>query len=232
MFDLIAFDADDTLWHNETLYHHIQDRFKQVLARYHAPEGIEERLFATEMRNLEYYGYGIKSYVLSMIETAVELSGGRIQGDEVEEIVGFAKEMMDAQVELLEGVQEAVVELAGSYPLMLITKGDLLDQERKLRRSGLAPYFKFIEIISNKTKDTYVEIMARRRVVPERFLMVGNSLKSDILPVIDLGGYAIYIPYHLTWAHEFPEESELQDRRYFELDDIRLLPAFIESLKS
>src|SRR5512146_712944 len=202
LFDLIAFDADDTLWHNETLYHSARAKFEQIMAPYSSPGEAALWLDRVEMRNLEPFGYGIKPFILSMVETAVEISAGRIPASDIQKIVSLAHEMAGAEVQLLEGVRETVARLAATYPLMLVTKGDPLDQERKLHKSGLGEYFRYIEIMWDKTREKYAALFERYQVKPERFLMVGNSLRSDILPVIELGGRAIYIPYSLTWGHE------------------------------
>jgi putative hydrolase of the HAD superfamily len=230
MFDLIAFDADDTLWHSESLYSAAQDKFKQLLAPYCSPERIEQELHQTEMRNLHYYGYGIKGFALSLIETAIELTEGRIPGREIQKVVDLAKDMLTAEVQLLDHAQETVARLAVSYPLMLITKGDLFDQEAKIARSGLRQYFQHIEIVSDKTRGGYAALLARYRLEPSRFLMVGNSLRSDILPVVALGARAVHIPYHITWAHENVPPPEGDQKRYFELEHLGLLPALIEKL--
>ncbi|MGE5221948.1 MAG: HAD family hydrolase [Omnitrophica WOR_2 bacterium] len=230
MFDLIAFDADDTLWHNETLYQAAQEKFRNLLSSYAPPDAIDRALYATELANLSYFGYGIKSFILSMIETSFELSGGRIQSSEVVQIVRFAKEMIDGDVQLFEHVAAAVSQLAGSHTLMLITKGDPLDQERKFERSGLASSFKFIEILSDKTSSRYADILARHQVSPDRFLMVGNSLRSDIFPVLEIGGCAVYIPYHLTWAHEKDTGDDQRDG-FYEIEHIGLLPELVDKLE-
>lgn len=230
MFDVVAFDADDTLWHNERLYSMTQQRFVELLARYHSRKEIQRRLFETEMRNLQSFGYGIKGFALSMIETAIELTGGRIQGREVQEIIDFAKEMLRAPVQLLEGAGAVVDELSRSYPLMLITKGDLFDQETKIARSGLADRFAHIEIVSDKTADVYRGILEKYHLDPRRFLMVGNSVRSDILPVLALGGQAVFIPYEITWEHESGPGLNPRSEDYHELERIGQLPALIERL--
>jgi len=232
MFDLIAFDADDTLWHSETLYTVTQDKFVHLLSAYRETDGIEAELYQTELRNLRYYGYGIKSFTLSMIETAIQLTDGRIRGEEIRHILAFAREMLKAPVELLEGAAEAVGVLSESYPLMIVTKGDLFDQESKLARSGLADYFTHVEVVTAKTSATYQALLNKYHITPSRFLMVGNSLKSDILPVLAVGGQAVYIPYHITWVHEVVAQPADDARGYFELEHIRLLPALIESLSN
>ena len=229
-FDLIAFDADDTLWHNEPLYVEAQDKLKVLLSSYADGETVDQRLYQTEMSNLQYYGYGIKSFTLSMIETAVELTKGKIQGAEILQIVGFAKEMLTSEVQLLEHAEETVCGLARSHELMVITKGDLLDQQSKLSRSGIGNYFRHVEVVSQKTQSTYEALLTRYGIEPQRFLMVGNSLKSDILPVLALGGYAVYIPYHTTWAHETVDCQRAGHDGYYELEHLGQLPQLIERL--
>lgn len=230
-FDVIAFDADDTLWHNERLYIGAQAKLKALLAQYHSPEWIEERLYQTEMRNLQHFGYGIKAFALSMIETAVQLSEGRIAGSDVQAIIDSAKEILAADVELLEHVAETLASLAQTYVLMLITKGDLRDQELKITRSGLAPHFRHIEIVSDKSRESYHRLLQRHGIAPARFLMVGNSLRSDILPVLALGASAVYVPYQLTWAHEAAERPPAEQPGYYEVEHLGLLPELLEGLE-
>jgi putative hydrolase of the HAD superfamily len=230
-FDLIAFDADDTLWHNETLYAEAQRKLKELLSRYADGEMVAQWLYEKEMSNLQYYGYGIKSFTLSMIETAVELTKGEIEGSEVLKIIGFAKEMLTSEVQLLEHAEETVCELAKSYELMMVTKGDLLDQQSKLSRSGLGDYFRYVEVVSQKTQKTYEALLAKYRIEPQRFLMVGNSLKSDILPVLALGGTAVYIPFHITWAHETVDSQHVSHDGYYELEHLGQLPQLLEQLR-
>ena len=229
-FEIIALDADDTLWQNETLYHATQEKFRRLLASYANPEIINQTLYETEISNLRHFGYGIKSFTLSMLETAVTLADGHLTGQEVQAIINFAKEMVSAPTQLLEHVTEIVPQLAQTHHLMLLTKGDLLDQEAKLARSGLAEHFAYVEVVSHKTSDTYAAILSRYQVQPERFLMVGNSLKSDVLPVVEVGGTAVYIPYHLTWAHETVTGHIPHD--YLELDHIGQLPDLVQHLES
>jgi len=228
--EVIAFDADDTLWHNESLFTVTQAKFKQLLAAYHGDDWIETKLNETERRNIEHFGYGIKGFTLSMIETAIELTEGRISGAEIQEIIGYAHAMLEAPVELLDGVRQTISHLARQYPLMLITKGDLFDQESKIARSGLGEYFSRVEIVSEKNADVYRAIMAKHRLDPQRFLMVGNSIKSDILPVIDVGGRAVYVPYHMTWVHE--RVTDYDAASFFEIADIGLLPALLDTMAS
>ena len=189
----IGFDADDTLWHNETIFEEVHRKYRALLARWHDAAAVDRALFATEMRNLELFGYGIKGFTLSAIETAIELTGGKISGEELRELINHAKDMLEHPVELLEGVAGIVPALAATHRLLIITKGDLRDQERKIAKSGLSAHFHHIEIVSEKNRETYARILHRHAVEPAQFLMVGNSLKSDILPVLDLGGHAAHV---------------------------------------
>ena len=227
LIELIAFDADDTLWHNETIYTMTQQRYKELLAPYHDGEIVDRELYETEMRNLARYGYGIKSFTLSMIETAIELTDGRVGGAEIRQIIEFAHDMLRTPVRLMDGVEEVVAALASDYQLMVISKGDLLDQETKLAGSGLAPYFDHVEIVSNKRPETYAQLLAKHDMPAEYFMMVGNSLPSDVLPVTSIGGHGVYIPYHVTWAHEVVDEENVADEEYTRLDDIRQLPGLL-----
>jgi len=230
MFDIIAFDADDTLWHNESLYTATQAKFAALLALYVDGADVERQLYATESRNIAYFGYGIKSFALSMIETAIALTEGRVTSADIEQIIAFAKEMIDTPTQLLDGVAEVVAQVAASHKLMLITKGDLLDQERKLERSGLSDYFDHIEIVSEKTEATYRALLKHYAIAPERFLMVGNSLKSDVLPILALGGHAVHVPYHTTWVHEQVNPTSVQQAQYVTLAHISELPGLIEQI--
>ena len=230
IFDVIAFDADDTLWHTETQYAAAQDALKRLLADYARPEQIEQTLHTVEIRNLQYYGYGIKGFALSLIETAIALSAGRIGGQDIQRLIDLTKDMLAAELRLLDHVQEVVPRLAAAYSLMLVTKGDLFDQELKLDRSGLRPHFRHIEIVSDKTPERYAALLAKHQLDPSRFLMVGNSLRSDVLPVVALGGRAVHIPYPITWAHEQVTPSDGDRGRYHELEHLGLLPALIEQL--
>jgi putative hydrolase of the HAD superfamily len=230
MFDMIAFDADDTLWHNEILYSNALDGFKRLLSSYAPPEQVAQTLYETEMRNLAYYGYGIKSYALSMIEAAIQISAGKIDSQGILGVIGLARDMLDANIQLFDHAQEVVNHLSASYPLMLITKGDLLDQQRKLARSGLKPCFHYVEIVTDKTPESYAALLERYHIDPARFLMVGDSIRSDILPVIALGGCAIHIPYHITWAHEHIDLTDEQRRHFYKLDHLGLLPDLIDRL--
>lgn len=218
----LAFDADDTLWHNETLYAETQEAFRALLRPFHDDAWIDARLHETEMRNLRRYGYGIKGFTLSMIETALELTEDRLDGPGVRQVLALGQAMLDKPVEPLPGVAEVLAELAGSFDLMLVTKGDLFDQEAKLARSGLGGHFSKVEIVSEKDEATYAALLQRHGIRPGEFTMVGNSVRSDILPVLALGGRAVHIPYHLTWAHEVVEGPA--DAPFPVLGSIRELP--------
>jgi len=232
-FDLIAFDADDTLWHNERLYTQSQARLAALLESYGVrAETLDERLYQTESRNIQLFGYGIKSFALSMIETAVALTGGKLSGTDTLAIIDLAKAQLVAPVDLLEQVGETVPKLAARHPLMVITKGELLDQENKLKRSGLAEYFGDIEVVSDKTPQSYASLFRNHALEPERVLMVGNSLRSDILPVLELGGWAVYIPYPDTWLHEAAEAPAPGTPRYYQLESFERLTALLETLEA
>lgn len=223
----LAFDADDTLWHNETHYAETQAAFRALLRPFHDEAWIDARLHDTEMRNLRRYGYGIKGFTLSIIETALELTEHRLDGAGVQRVLALGQAMLDKPVEPLPGVVEVLAELAPAFDLMLVTKGDLFDQETKLAKSGLGGHFAKVEIVSEKDEATYAALLQRHGIRPADFTMVGNSVKSDILPVLALGGRAIHIPYHLTWAHEVaavPAESPFPS-----LDSIGDLPALLRS---
>ncbi|HMD60619.1 MAG TPA: HAD family hydrolase [Opitutaceae bacterium] len=224
----IGFDADDTLWHNENIFERVHERYCELLARHHDAETVRRALHATEMRNLDLYGYGIKGYMLSSIETAIELTGGRLGANELRELLALGRGMLDHPVELLDGAEELLEMLASSHSLLLITKGDLRDQERKLLKSGLAQRFRAIEIVSEKDRGTYERILQRHDVSPAHFLMVGNSLKSDIAPVLELGGTAVHIPYQYTWGHEQTEKPHAAEGRFFEAASLRELPGIVE----
>lgn len=229
MITTIGLDADDTLWHNETIFEQTHIKLRTLLSRYHDAVTVDRRLFATEMRNLDLYGYGIKSFALSAIETAVELSGRQISADEVHEIIRLAQDMLAHPVQILDGVVDTVTALSRTHRLVVITKGDLRDQERKISRSGLSSHFAAVEIVSEKSPDAYGRVLRRHGIEIAEFLMVGNSLKSDILPVLDLGGAAAHVPYHLTWEHERVEHPPVHPR-FFPLASIRDLPTLLGRL--
>jgi len=229
-FEMIAFDADDTLWHTEQLYVDVQTQFKALLEGYVDPEAILDQLYAVEMRNLNYFGYGVKGFVLSMIESAIELTDGRVAGRDLQKLIDLGKQMLQADVALLEQAEAAVLALAQTHPLMIITKGDLFDQESKVARSGLGPHFRHVEIVSAKTPAAYAALLKRYAIAPERFLMIGNSLKSDVLPVVELGAQAVYVPYALTWAHERVDEADAS--RFHQVAHLGELPALVARLEA
>jgi len=232
-FDLIAFDADDTLWHNERLYERTQAGLADLLAPYGiGSKALDERLLLTESRNIGLFGYGIKSFTLSMIEAAVDLTGGTVSGKDVLAILFLAKAQLNAPVELLDHVTETISKLAPHHRMMIITKGDLLDQEAKLTRSGLGEFFKDIEVVSDKTVESYARLFKNHGLEPEHVLMVGDSLRSDILPVLELGGTAVYIPYQVTWQHEVAETPAAGTLRFHQLSRLSELPALLEQLES
>jgi putative hydrolase of the HAD superfamily len=224
----IGFDADDTLWHNENIFEKVHARYFSLLQKYHEPATVERALFATEMRNLELYGYGVKGYMLSSIETAIALTDGKIGTAELREILELGREMLDHPVELLDGAKEALEALTPLYRLVLITKGDLRDQERKLAKSGISGRFAAIEIVSEKDAATYGRIFQRNGIEPSRFLMIGNSVKSDILPVLGLGGSGIHVPYRITWGHEEAEPPPSSEGRFFQAKSLREVPGIVE----
>ena len=231
MIDIIAFDADDTLWNNEHLYHRAKNKFSRLMAGYVEPQTAKDRLDELEVRNILYYGYGIKSFALSMIEAATDVSAGRVSGDEIQQILATIKGMLTAEVKFVEGGEATLAELSRFYDLMLITKGDLYEQEGKIERSGVARYFRYLEIVGEKSEDTYRKILGKFNLDPERFLMVGNSLRSDILPVLRIGGQAIYIPSDQTWSHEHAGEGEIGDHEFTQLEHLHLLPEYLDQLQ-
>lgn len=228
MFDLIAFDADDTLWHNEYLYRRAKAAFDHLLEPYQPPGSAAALLSEIEVRNVGIYGYGIKSFALSMVEAAVAVSQGRVSGAEIQSVLGLAHAMLAAEVDLLDGVPATLEELSQHHDLMIITKGDHFEQIRKVERSGLRHFFRYVEVVGQKTPDRYRELLARYAIPAGRFLMVGNSVRSDILPVVRIGGRAVYIPYEHTWEHEFVPSQELVGIQFDELEHIGLLPGYLQ----
>lgn len=204
---VIAFDADDTLWVNEPYFQEVENRFCEMMEDYHPQHTISRELLKVEIANLSLYGYGVKGYILSMIEAALHISGKTISIDAIEKILDLGKEMLEKPIELLDGVENILQQLQGKYRLVVATKGDLLDQERKLKKSGLEKYFHHIEIMSDKQEADYQKLLNHLDIQPEEFMMIGNSLKSDVLPVLKLGGIGVHVPYHTTWAHETVEHK-------------------------
>lgn len=216
----IAFDADDTLWENELYFQEFEQKFCNLLTSYLSAEVASQELFRTEMKNLHRYGYGLKGMMLSMIETMCRVTGGNGNIRCVEEIIRLGQELLEKPVVLLEGVKEVLVELQGKYQLVLATKGDLFDQKRKIVNSGLQEYFCHIEIMSDKKEEDYKILLEHIGCRPQNFLMIGNSVKSDILPVLQLGGNAAHVPYHVTWEYE-RHEGEVEHLGYMRVENIR-----------
>lgn len=217
-FHLVALDGDDTLWENEIQYRQVRDEFAHILAGYGEFPQLPETVDRIEVANLPLYGYGAMSFGLSLVEAALELTEGRVQAADIGRILELCKAMLRRPVTLLDGVRAAVKQLASTHPLMLITKGDLRHQQAKLAGSGLAQYFQAVEIVSDKNQAVYAAILKRSGVAAEDFLMVGNSLRSDVLPVLELGGWAVHVPYHLTWNHEHAELDCAGGERCFVVD--------------
>jgi len=230
MVDVLGFDADDTLWHNERHYRHAQKQLEELLHPYASPERVQEVLLEHEHANIPFYGYGVKGFVLSMIETMLELSHDAIPAADIGKIVAQARHMLSVDVELMPGVSTLLEDLSDSYDILVITKGDLLDQRSKMDRSGLGKYVSRIEVISEKTPAAYREVLTRHNIQPDQFIMVGNSLRSDILPVLEIGGGAVYIPSELQWDHELVEDPHLDG--YHQLESIRELPSLLALLDS
>jgi len=227
---VVGFDGDDTLWHSETRFHVTQGEFHELLER-HVPEAdADRRLAEMELKNLGIYGYGVKSFTLSMLETAIELTEGQIPASDLKVILGWGKRMLMEPTELLEGVEETLHKLSPSYDLLLITKGDLFDQESKLAQSGLGDLFLGVEILTEKNVDSYRGVFRRRSIQPKDFVMVGNSLRSDVVPVVSLGGHAVHIPYEVTWDHEHVPEEEMPKEGWRRIASIRELPGLLEEL--
>ena len=225
----IGFDADDTLWQNESFFRLTQDRFTALLADYAEPDHLHDRLLAAERRNLGHYGFGVKGFTLSMIETAIEVTEGRVPATVIADLIAAGREMLEHPIELLPHARDAVTTLADSHRVLLITKGDLLDQERKLAQSGLGDLFHGVEIVSNKTAPVYATVFSRHGDGPDRALMVGNSLKSDVIPVIEAGGFGVYVPHGLTWALEQADPPR-DHPRFVTLDHLGLLPDLVARL--
>jgi putative hydrolase of the HAD superfamily len=227
----LGFDADDTLWHNEGLFSAAHAKFHALLAAYHDAATVDRALYATELRNLPLYGYGAKGFTLSAIETAIELTAGRVSPAELRELIALGRDILAHPVELLDAVPDVLAGLAAyGHRMILITKGDLQHQERKITESGLAPHFLATEVVSEKDDATYRRVLARHGIDPTRFLMIGNSLKSDIAPILRLGGLAAHIPYPLTWEHERLATPPEAPGRFFTLASLHELPGLVATL--
>lgn len=199
---VIGFDADDTLWVNETYFRDAEEKFASLLDGFETKNKIDQELFKMEMKNLDVYGYGVKGFMLSMIESALDLSNNTISQATISKILNLGKEMIMQPVELLTGAKEVLEQLSSKYRLIVLTKGDLLDQERKIKRSGLSKYFHHIEVLSDKKEENYIHLLDHLEIDVNEFLMIGNSLKSDVLPLINIGAQAVHVPFHTTWQHE------------------------------
>ncbi|MFD2565750.1 HAD family hydrolase [Pseudotenacibaculum haliotis] len=224
---VIAFDADDTLWVNETYFREAEKRFARLLSQYETENKIDQELFKIEIKNLDMYGYGVKGFMLSMVECALKLSNYTISQKVIEEILDIGKEMIEKPIELLDGVVEVLKQLQGKYKLIVATKGDLLDQERKLEKSGLLDYFHHIEVMSEKKVPDYKKLVKHLDIEPKELLMIGNSLKSDVLPLIEIGASAIHVPFHTTWAHEEVSQQDAANSDYKTVQSIKDIPALV-----
>ncbi len=202
MNKVIAFDADDTLWHNEPYFDEAQLKFARLFQNYASHQEILQLILSHQIENLPLYGFGVKAFTLSMIESALQLTNHRISGSGIEKILNIGKELLQKPVELLPGIEEVLEQLKGKYKLIVATKGDLKDQHRKLHNSGVGHYFHHIEVMSDKKEIDYQKLLGRLDIQSEDFTMIGNSLKSDVLPVLNINGHAIHIPYHTTWEYE------------------------------
>ncbi|QYX57311.1 HAD family hydrolase [Roseovarius sp. SCSIO 43702] len=225
----VGFDADDTLWHNERFYRLTQERFAELLAPYTNADRLIERLQTSERRNLGHYGFGIKGFVLSMIETAVDVTGGRVPGHVIGTLLEVGQEMLNHPIDLLPHAEEVVREVAATYRIVLVTKGDLLHQERKLARSGLGDFFDAVEIVSDKTTPVYARIFDTHGAGAANAAMVGNSMRSDVLPVIKAGGWGIHVPQELTWTYEMLNAPR-SEPRFREIADLSALPALLRDI--
>ncbi|MCW3089220.1 MAG: putative superfamily hydrolase [Ferruginibacter sp.] len=225
---VIAFDADDTLWINEPYFQETETKFCALLEDYLPHHTLAKELFKTEIQNLPLYGYGVKGFMLSMIETALRVTDNTLAIEVLEKAIVYGKELLEKPIEILDGVEDVLKALKGSYRLVVATKGDLLDQERKLKKSGLEHYFHHIEIMSDKQEADYRKLIKHLDIPPGEFLMIGNSLKSDVMPVLAIGGHAIHIPYHTTWAHE-QVEHHVEHVNFRHVDQITgILPSLLK----
>lgn len=234
MLQLVGFDGDDTLWHSEGYYRQAGDAFAAIMARYVdvADRDVHERMLATEQRNLKLFGYGAKGMALSMVETAIAVSDGRIGAADIHTLIELGKTVLQHPVELLPGIRAAVEAVAQQYEVVLITKGDLFHQEKKVAQSGLADLFRRIEIVSEKDAAAYRRVLGEFDLQPAQFAMVGNSLRSDIEPVLRLGGWGVHMPYHVTWAHELENGLAADEPRMLTVDAPAAIPAAVERLRA
>lgn len=224
---VIGFDADDTLWQNEIYYQETEKEFCEILKGYMESEEVSRELFRTEVQNMELYGYGIKAFSLSLIETAIRISNYTVPAEIINKIIDLSKSMLRKPVNLIDGIDKVLLRLKDKYRLIVVTKGDLLDQERKLDKSGLADYFHHIEIMSDKHLGNYISLLNHLDIEARQFLMVGNSIKSDILPVLELGGYAVYVPSETTWLFEKVDDENINDHNYRKVEKIGEILTFL-----
>ncbi|MEP2237064.1 MAG: HAD family hydrolase [Maribacter sp.] len=217
--NVIGFDADDTLWVNETYFRDTEDKFANLLEKYETKNKIDQELFRTEIKNLDLYGYGVKGFMLSMIECALELSNNEVSTKTLGALLDLGKDMITQPVELLDGVEDVLKSLKDRYRLIVLTKGDLLDQERKLERSGLSEYFHHVEVLSDKKEKNYSHLLEHLQIAPSEFLMIGNSLKSDVLPLVEIGARAVHVPFHTTWEHE-KVEGPVENKGYMTISTL------------
>ena len=222
-YKVIAFDADDTLWVNEPYFREAEDQFAKLLSIYETENKIQQELYKVITGNIPLYGYGVKSCILSMIQCATELSNNQLPAKITQQILNIGKEMLSKPIELLPGIEEVLKVLSKKYTLIVLTKGDLLDQEKKLERSGLLKYFHHVEVMSEKNPEGYQRILKHLDIAPKDFLMIGNSLKSDVLPVLNIGAEAIHIPFHSIWQFEIVDQNRLEDQQYKTLSSVKKL---------
>tara|TARA_R100001369_G_scaffold7878_2_gene19327 strand:- start:12188 stop:12901 length:714 start_codon:yes stop_codon:yes gene_type:complete len=228
---VIGFDADDTLWVNETYFREAEEKVGILLSHYETPNKIDQELFKMEIKNLPTYGYGVKGFVLSMIELALELSNGSVSNEIIEKILIIGKDMINKPIELLGDVEDVLKSLSKDYKLIVATKGDLLDQERKLEKSGLIDYFHHVEVLSEKEEANYTKLLKHLEIKPSEFLMIGNSLKSDILPLVNIGAKAIHVPFYTTWQHEKVTKNETNGKDYKTVERLIEILSFFRAKK-
>ncbi|MGY6502223.1 MAG: HAD family hydrolase [Acidimicrobiales bacterium] len=232
MITLVGLDGDDTLWHSESFFAETEDSLAALLAPYADGPDLRQRMLDTERTNLRLFGYGVKGFTLSMIETAIEVSDGRVTAGEIQQIIDHGKTLLDHPIDLLDGVAETVAALADEVRVVIVTKGDLFHQENKVAASGLADAVHGVEIVAEKDEATYRRVLDRYDATPDDFLMVGNSVRSDILPVLGLGGFAAHVPYHVTWELEVVDPPEVGQDRFWALPSIDAVPDLVRTLQS
>ena len=225
---VIAFDADDTLWVNEPYFQEVEHKFCSLLEDYLPAHSISQELYAIEMKNLPLYGFGIKAFILCMIETVLKVTNNTANPELIHKAIAFGQEMLNKPIELLDGVEDTLVQLRSRYKVVVATKGDLLDQERKLKKSGLEHFFHHIEIMSDKKESDYLKLLRHLDCNPADFLMIGNSLKSDVMPVLAIGGHAAHVPYHTTWAHE-KIDHHIEHEQFYEINTIADITSYLEA---